>query len=572
VALVAVGIVVGVVLPPEPDAPPDTFEALREAYQSIRGHYVEPVTAGALTEHAMRGMLRDLDPHSAYIPPQRMSAIEESFQASFEGIGVTYELIRGPSGQDTIAVVTVVPRGPSDAAGVQPGDRIVAVSGTSAIGWSHERIRSALKGPSGSDVAVTLRRPGDPRPISVRITRDEVPLRTVDASFMLDDSTGYLKLNRFARTTHQELRRALRTLDRHGMQRLILDLRGNAGGFMREAENVADEFLVDDQVIVSARGRRTGRDVVRATGAGIYEDRPLTVLVDRGSASASEIVAGALQDHDRALIVGRRTFGKGLVQRQYTLQDGSGLRVTVARFYTPSGRLIQTPYDGRARTPHALEGGPDASSAPDSLRHRTDAGRLVMGGGGIQPDHVVPREDSAALFRRALEERGLVQDFARRWADARITRLTNAWADRPDAFAESFRLPDETYAAFLQSLHPTGVKLTDAGRVRPESKAARADDASSPHPSLLHPSLSQTSLSQVSFSRRTARAAQPAVEALIRSEIGRRLFGATMWHRLRVAVDPDVQAAQRHAGTARSLAAQYPVLSADPSMSAAHRP
>jgi len=551
------------------DRVPDALRNVTRAQSLIQDHYVETVAPESLAGSAIQGMLSHLDPHSVYIPPTRMDDIQESFRASFEGIGISYEKIGGPDDRDTIAVVTVQPGGPSAKAGLKPGDRIIAVNGTTAVGWTHETIRSRLKGPEGSQVAVTLRRPGVADPLTTRITRDDVPLHTVDAAVMLADSTGYIQLNRFARTTHQEIVRALSRLDERGMQRLILDLRGNAGGYMRMAERLSDEFLVEGQVIVSSRSRhRDYNETVRATDEGLYEDRPLVVLVDEHSASASEIVAGALQDHDRALIVGRRTFGKGLVQRQYDLGDRSGLRVTVARFYTPSGRLIQTPYrDDRAsyyeRKAALLERDPAAAldslvrHAPDSLRHHTDGGRVVLGGGGIMPDRIVPRDGTGRDFRQAVQQQGVVHDFARRWVDARVRRLTARWEGKEDAFIAHFSLPAGTYASFLQFAAQQGVPL---GTVHVTSPSAPSTNTAA-----------ETQRDATDrFSRRAVEEARPVVKTLIKSNIGRRLFGSDAWYRIRMPVDPAVVAALRHEKAARQLAMQYPV-SPTPNRMAADR-
>jgi carboxyl-terminal processing protease len=536
-------------------AVPDAIRTLTAAQETIADGYVDSVSADTLTGRALRSMLATLDPHSVYIPATRMDAIQASFRASFEGIGISYEHVDGPRDQDTIAVVTVQPAGPSDRAGLRAGDRIVAVDGTSAVGWTHDTIRSRLKGPEGSQVAVTLRRPGTAAPITTRITRDDVPLHTVDAAVMLGDSTGYVKLNRFARTTHREMVEALQTLDRRGMQRLVLDLRGNAGGYMRMAERLSDEFLVDGQVIVSARSRHRDYDeTARATDDGRYQRRPLVVLVDERSASASEIVAGAVQDHDRALIVGRRTYGKGLVQRQYDLGDGSAVRVTVARFYTPSGRLIQTPY-GRGRAHRSVKNASVGTvstnatadsvlqHAPDSLRYRTDAGRVVLGGGGILPDRIVPSVGDGSDFRASVERRGLVRDFARRWADARVRRLQSTWGGRPDSFVTHFRLPPETYSAFLEFVQAHGVMLHTA--------SATSSTVSSPRETT-HPANN-------TFPRRDAIHARSAVETLIASNVGRRLFGPSVGYRIRMPVDPTVVEAMRHWSAAGHRAANYPV-------------
>jgi len=519
---------------------PDEYRIVEEAVQAAEAAYVDSVSRNRLSEYAIEGFLGSLDPHSVYIDADRMQAVREQFNASFEGIGVTYELIDGPEERDTIGVLSVLPEGPSEEAGVWAGDRIVAIDGASAVGLNHEEIQDRLKGPEGSTVQVTLRRPGQSEPVQVSIMRDDVPIATLDAAYMLDGMTGYIKINRFAQTTYREFSNALRILDDRGMTRLVLDLRGNAGGYMQMAERVADEFLKDDQVIVSARSRhKEYTQTARASGGGAFEDRPLTVLVDEHSASASEIVAGALQDHDRALIIGRRTFGKGLVQREFQLSDGSGLRVTIARFYTPTGRLIQTDYaDGRrdyyeqkarrldrdtVRTRQAL-----VASMPDSLKYRTDAGRIVLGGGGIVPDHIVPPDTAMHPFIGEVMRAGVLRDFARAWVDERSIELREEWKGDPDGFASSYRVPGTAFPALVQFARSRGIQ---------ESVAPAGDaDTNGVDPAL-----------------------ERYAESLLKSYAGRRLFGTEMGVRIRNQFDPVVEEARRSWGDAELLAARYPV-------------
>ena len=520
------------------EADREAVRTLRSAYELIRTSYVDPVSPDSLTTSSLEGMMETLDPFSVYISTERMKQVEESFSGSFEGIGISYELLEGPNEADTIAVTTVLPGGPSAKAGLRAGDRIVRVAGEPAIGWSHQTIQRCLKGPKDSSVSVTLRRPGRSERLVRTITRDTVPLETVDAAYMMDGGTGYIRLNRFARTTHQEVTQALRALEDQGMTRLIFDLRGNAGGLMSMAEKVADEFLVEGQLIVRARSRHDEYGGARyATDDGLLQEAPVTVLVDQHSASASEIVAGALQDHDRALLVGRRTFGKGLVQRQYDLSDGSGLRLTVARFYTPSGRLLQRD----DRSPDSLAAPVDTASVPDSLRHRTDAGRLVLGGGGIWPDRVVTDSIQNA-YRRAVTRQGIVRDFARRWADAHTDTLRREWADRPEAFAAEFSLPSTVYPAFVRYAAEQGVRPAPGGRWA--DVAMPAPDGSETVPPMT-PALVE--------------AARPDLETQIKAYLGQRLYGPSMRIRLRNRIDPVVQSAQASWGRAQRWAARYPV-------------
>lgn len=518
---------------------PPSYQLVEEALQTARVAYVDSVSESQLSEYAIEGFLNPLDPHSVYINAERMRTVREQFNASFEGIGVTYELIPGPGEQDTIGVVSVLPGGPSSEAGVWAGDRILEIDGAPATGLSHDAIQRRLKGPQGSTVKVTLRRPGRSDRLQVDIIRDDVPLATVDAAYMLDGLTGYIKINRFAQTTYREFSDALARLDEAGMQRLVLDLRGNAGGYMQMAERIADDFLSRGQVIVSARSRHSRyTETTKATRGGAFEDRPLTVLVDEHSASASEIVAGALQDHDRALIVGRRTFGKGLVQREYRLSDGSGLRVTIARFYTPTGRLIQTDYQGgrdayykqkverfsrdRGTTRDAL-----IDSTPDSLTYRTDAGRVVLGGGGIVPDNIVPADTLRHPFLAEIVRSGTLQAFTRTWVDRQSPMLRSEWAGDPEGFARMYAVPETAVPAFLQFARSSGIAAPDERDVggRP----------------LIREDIRQY------------------VETHLKAYAGRRLFGTQMWVRIQNETDPVVQEARRSWGDAELLASQYPV-------------
>jgi carboxyl-terminal processing protease len=531
---------------PEPDA--EATDKLRSAYELIRQAYVAPVAPDSLARTSIRGMMEPLDAYSVYISADRMREVEETFQGSFEGIGITYELIDGAQEQDTIYVVSVRPGGPSAKAGLRSGDRIVRVAGESAVGWSHEQIRRRLKGPEGSSVTVQLRRPGRSGPFTTTITRDEVPLQTVEAQYLTPDSTGYIRLSHFARTTHRELTEALEVLDRQGMTRLILDLRGNAGGLMSMAEKVADEFLVDGQLIVRSKSRHDAYGGARyASAEGRFEARPLIVLVDEHSASASEIVAGALQDHDRALLVGRRTFGKGLVQRQFDLRDGSGLRLTVARFYTPSGRLLQrTDADGRdslvveAVGPEAI----DRAELPDSLLHRTDAGRRVIGGGGIFPDRIV-NWDTSRSYRRVVDRRGHIREFARRWIDAHATGLRNEWGGRPQAFLDHFSLPSTVYPAFVRYAAERGVRSAPSVVSGPEVAQPRSGEADSDGPG--------------PFSRAEVNAARSAIETLVKSHVAQRLYGPALSIRVRNRIDSVFETAQQSWDTAANWARRYPV-------------
>ncbi len=507
------------------DGPPSQdLRVLSDAFATIQRSYVDSVSGRRLTEDALRKMTGSLDPFSVYLPPEQLRHIEDVFQGEFEGIGITYERIDGPQGQDTIFVSSVTPGGPSAKAGLRAGDRIVGVGETSAVGWTDETIRSRLMGPKGSTVDVTLRRPTRPEPLQVTITRGTVPMETVAANYMIDDRTGYVRLTRFARTTHEELRRALRRLDAQGMERLVFDLRGNAGGLLTMAERVADEFLVEDQLIVTSRSRHSEYAGARyATEEGLFEDRPLILLIDGQSASASEIVAGALQDHDRALLVGQRTFGKGLVQRQYDLPDGSALRLTIARYHTPSGRRVQRPEEGATSHPWTESAAAiDTTAIPDSVRYRTDAGRLVIGGGGIVPDRrVAPLGHPRSSVLDSVQAQGLLQSFARRWIDGRADSLRSVWDGRPDAFVESYELPPSVYRSAVRFVRR---ERAGSGPTPPADSIERA-----------------------------------RVEAYVRGRLGQRLFGPEVALRIRNGSDPVLDATRGAWSEAERRARNYPV-------------
>jgi carboxyl-terminal processing protease len=510
----------------------DVSKALRkveDVFVMIAQRYVDDVDPDRLAEDAIEGMLDALDPHSVYVDERRTRLETEQFNAEFEGIGVAYDFIDGESGLDTLVVVEVLPGGPSEAIGIFSGDRIVTIDDSTAIGIENDDVHRRLRGPRGTHVRVTLVRPGYDRPLDVEITRDRVPIVTVDAAWLLDDSTGVIRLNRFARTTPQEFRRALTALVDRGMTRLVLDLRGNAGGLMNAAVPVAGEFLERGQVIVSQRGRaEDANEVYRARGEGLWRTGPLIVLVDAGSASASEIVAGAIQDHDRGLIVGRRTFGKGLVQNQITLADGSAVRLTVARFYTPSGRLIQTRYEDGDRESyyeekHARLAGEGmvsvselAAEAPDSLRFTTDGGRVVLAGGGIVPDYVTG--DSTAAYLRAMLVRGLEQDFVRAWIDRDGESLRARYGDDLDRFIREFQVTDADLTRFLAHAESRGLHV---GRTP-------ADDTSGDE----------------WIAREDYEESEPDLRLLLKGRIARRLFDRAAWYPVYAPADRTLQQAR----------------------------
>jgi len=353
------------------------------------------INADSLGEQAIRGMLQSLDPHSVYINPTASARVLEDFQGQFSGIGLSYELVR-----DTATVIYVMENGPAFTAGMFPGDKLLALDSLSIVSASTDKIRELMRGPESSYVGIVRLRHGSTTVDTVAVKRAPVPIKSIEASFMIDAQTGYIRMNRFSATTHTEFVEATDLLRKQGMKKLLFDLRNNGGGYLQQALLIVDEFVDGRQLVLSTKSRhRQYNNSYNSSRNGRLHNIPLMILVNQSSASASEIVAGALQDYDRALVVGRRTFGKGLVQQQYLLNDRSIIRVTTSRYYTPSGRLIQKPYiNGReAYASEIRTRSTDASSdirnyveqIPDSLVFRTRSGRPVYGGGGIIPDHIL---------------------------------------------------------------------------------------------------------------------------------------------------------------------------------------
>ncbi len=371
-------------------------QKLREVLTYINEKYVDDITTTNLTDEAIRHLLTKLDPHSTYIPASERLLANEDLRGNFDGIGIEFNIF-----QDTIVVVAPLSGGPSEALGIQSGDKIVEVDdkNVAGIGITTSEVMRLLKGPRGTAVKVTIKRPSKDELLRFTIIRDKIPQQSVDVSYAIDAQTGYIKISRFSATTHDEFVQHLEDLKKQGITRLILDLQGNPGGYMAEAIKIADEFLPEGRKIVYTRGKdvRLNTDA-NATSRGIFEQGQVIVLVNEGSASASEILAGALQDNDRALIAGRRTFGKGLVQHPFDLSDGSELRLTISRYYTPSGRSIQKPYyDEDEYATDILERykkgeffHADSIRLNDSLKYTTVGGRIVYGGGGIMPDYFIP--------------------------------------------------------------------------------------------------------------------------------------------------------------------------------------
>ncbi|MDH3251741.1 MAG: S41 family peptidase [Ignavibacteria bacterium] len=418
-------------------------------------YYVEHVDTQKLTESAINGLLNELDPHSIYISASQLQRVNEEFQGSFEGVGIEYQVLN-----DTLLVVSPISGGPSEAVGIQAGDKIVTIDDSSAIGITQLGVQQKLRGPKGTRVLVKVLRAGIDELLDFEITRDKIPLYTVDASFMVDDNTAYINVTRFSATTHGEFLDALQKMKQQGMTRLVVDLRGNAGGYLEQAFKVADELLPQGKRIVYTKGRRPEfNEEYDATGNGSFERGSLIILVNNGSASASEIVAGAIQDWDRGLVVGESTFGKGLVQRQFDLKDGSAFRLTTARYYTPSGRLIQRPftngdragYQRGAFTRNEEEGENVRHEAEkDSLRpqYKTGGGRVVYGGGGITPDYIV-KGDRLSEYTVQLRSKLVFLEFADTYLDNHAASIKERYGNNSERFAIEFLVSQEMLDGLL---------------------------------------------------------------------------------------------------------------------------
>jgi len=390
----------------------------------IEKDYVDSVKAADLVEEAIPGLLKDLDPHTVYIPAKDLRAVNEELKGNFGGIGVQF--IRY---QDTVAIVRVIPGGPSEIAGILAGDRIVMVNDSLIAGvkMTDKEIISRLKGPKGTPVRVGIKRRGKNELLNMELLRGSIPVPSVDIAYMLNKDLGYIKVNRFAATTYFEFSEGLQKLKDQNCKKLIIDLRGNTGGYLSEATNMINEFLPEGEMIVYTKGKSQPKTDYKSTGNGNYQDLPIIVLIDEGSASASEIFAGAIQDNDRGKIVGRRSFGKGLVQEQRMLPDGSALRLTVARYYTPTGRCIQKPYNkGKAdyyndinhRFLHGEFEKADSIHFNDSLKYTTPGGNIVYGGGGIMPDVFIPVDTSGySNYFRDLRAKGIIYQYAFAFVD-----------------------------------------------------------------------------------------------------------------------------------------------------------
>ncbi len=442
----------------------------------IHEFYVDSINRDYLEEQAIHSVLKNLDPHSSYIPESEFREINDPLMGSFEGIGIEFNMIN-----DTVMVIAPIPGGPSEKVGLMSGDRIVKVNDKNIAGVnkSTDEIVRMLKGEKGTEVDVSVYRRGVDDFLEYTITRDEIPSHSLDIAYMLNNDIGYIKFSRFSATTHNEFINALKDLNQEeDMSKMILDLRGNGGGIMDAAINIADEFIEPGKLIVYTDGRRRDPSYAHARRNGAFESKPLIVLIDEWSASASEIIAGAIQDNDRGLVLGRRSFGKGLVQEQVKLGDGSALRLTTARYYTPTGRSIQKPYEDGAREDYfdnfidrLIENQQkqfDSIKPDESLKYKTNAGRTVYGGGGIMPDVFIPRESiKRTSFFNQLVNKGLIYQFAFDYADNNREKLNKY--ENAGEFINRFNVNEPIFKKFIDFINETGVESNKSDIEKSES-------------------------------------------------------------------------------------------------------
>ena len=436
---------------------------------SVTNLYVDSVDENKLVEDAIRGMLEKLDPHSTYSTPKEVKQMNEPLQGNFEGIGVQFNMV-----EDTLLVIQPVTNGPSEKAGILAGDRIVSVNDTAIAGvkMAKEEIMRRLRGPKGTHVSLGIVRRDIVDTLRFDIVRDKIPVHSIDATYMLQPNVGYIRIGNFGATTHDEFCESMKTLLKQGMKTLVLDLQGNGGGYLQAAVKIANEFLQADDMVVYTKGRRTPSMEYKAEGNGLFTQGKVIVLVDSYTASAAEIVSGAIQDHDRGIIVGRRTFGKGLVQRPIDLPDGSMIRLTIAHYYTPSGRCIQKPYEKGHIKDYAedmlvrLKSGElmsaDSVHFADSLKFYTlKKHRVVYGGGGIMPDEFVPLDTTKfTRFHRNLAAKNIIITSNLRFVDSHRKELQKEYKSF-DNFRKRFEVPQSLIDAIMAEGEKQKVKPKD---------------------------------------------------------------------------------------------------------------
>ena len=436
---------------------------------SINNLYVDDVDENKLVEDAIRGMLSKLDPHSSYMTPKEVKDANEPLSGNFEGIGVQFNMI-----EDTLLVIQPVTNGPSEKVGIIAGDRIVSVNDSTIAGvkMSKEEIMKRLRGPKGTKVKLGVIRQGIKDRLTFTVVRDKIPVKSVDAVYMIRPQIGYIRIGNFGATTHQEFMEGLKTLRNQGMQHLILDLQENGGGYLKAAVDIANEFLQRGDLIVYTEGRKVPRTEYKADGGGVMRDGKVVVLVDSYTASAAEIVTGAIQDQDRGIVVGRRTFGKGLVQRPLDMPDGSMIRLTIAHYYTPSGRCIQKPYKKGENRDYAMDvinrlksgelTNADSIHFADSLKYETlRQHRTVYGGGGIMPDEYIPLDTTLYTnYHRELSAKSIVLQQNLRYVDSHRKKLKKEWTSFAD-YKQRYEVPQTLIDAILKEGDKQKIKPKD---------------------------------------------------------------------------------------------------------------
>lgn len=447
----------------------ENLRKLTTAMQIIRYAYVDTVNEPKLVENAIIETLKELDPHSYYISKEDLDAANEPLVGSFEGIGISFQIFK-----DTVLVIAPIVGGPSEKVGIMAGDKIVKMGGDKSYGdkINNQFVFDHLRGPKGSKVEITVYRKGRKDLLDFTITRDKIPMNSIDATFMVDDEIGYIKLSRFAQTSHGEFKESLASLKTQGMTKLIFDLRGNSGGMMQAAIQISDEFLKAGKKIVFTEGINSPIENYNATSRGGFENEDVIIMIDEGSASSSEIVAGAIQDWDRGLILGRRSYGKGLVQRPFRLPDGSVIRLTTARYYTPTGRSIQRSYEngledyyseiykrmGNGEFVHA-----DSIHFPDSLKYYTPGKRVVYGGGGIMPDIFIPWDSTRySNYYTDLIRKGVFNEFTLNYVDDNRVMLSNKYREMNE-FVTGFKVDEKMMKEFVDFAKTKEIKMVEVG-------------------------------------------------------------------------------------------------------------
>lgn len=438
---------------------------VEELLEYIDAKYVDEVDTDDLMDKAIKSILEELDPHSNYISPEYLQDVNDELEGNFEGIGIQFVMM-----EDTIFVVSAVPGGPSHEVGIKSGDRIIYIEDSLVAGRKLETkdVIQKLKGEKGSDVTVKIKRNGNEELLPFTITRDRIPIYSVDAAYMLNDKTGYIKINRFSATTYQEFMKAVEDMhENQGMKDLVIDLRQNPGGYLNAATKILDQIFPDRKLLVYTKGKNYNKNEYRSTGRSFYDIEKVSVLIDEGSASASEIMAGAIQDWDRGVIVGRRSFGKGLVQEQYGLSNGGALRLTVARYYTPSDRLIQKPYDDADAYDAETNGrylsgelsSKDSVDIDTSTIYYTEGGRKVYAGGGIMPDIFVPI-DTLVNNRYFIRTLPYIANFVYKYLDGK--RVDFEKYGTIDDFIKDFKVSDGLVSKFTKYAEQQGVEMDNA--------------------------------------------------------------------------------------------------------------